>query len=317
MLAVMNGWLGVEPRHLTALVAVDRTGSFRAAAMELGVVQSAVSQRIAQLERLIGLRLVERSRGQTTVCLTDAGAALTEHADDILAKLNAAFADVRTMTMTPTLHVGAYDGVADGIIPAALRRLSIDAPDLRVTLHEDTDCERFLPRVSSGELDAAFAELPLQPGPFAVRELTLDPYVLLVRADSPLARRRRPPSLAEVSSLPLIAGPGPMLRMVTEHLRAVGAHPRYVFRSQTSAGVQAQVGHGLGAALMPRPAVNENDSRIAVVALEDALPPRRIALCWHRDRLEDDAIMRFLDAVQRTRARPDDADDVQPALAVA
>lgn len=313
----MNEWLGVEPRHLTALVAVERAGSFRAAAMELGVVQSAVSQRIAQLERLIGLRLVRRSRGQTSVSMTDAGRALTEHAADILAELNAAFADVRTLMTEPTLHIGAYEGVASEVLTTALRVMSEDAPDVSVRLHEAADCEPFFGRVSTGELDAAFADLPLEPGPFAFRELSLDPCVLLVRADSPLARRREPPTLAEISSLPLIAGSRPMLRVITEHLRAAGASPRYVFQSETNAGVQALVAHGLGAALMPRRAVNENDSCVAVVALRDGLPPRRIALFWHRDRREDDAIMAFLDAVERTYARADDARDPEAELAAA
>ena len=44
----------------------------------------------------------------------------------------------------------------------------------------------------TNSIDVAFADLPLEPGPFTFRELTLDPCVLLVRADSPLARRHEP-----------------------------------------------------------------------------------------------------------------------------
>jgi DNA-binding transcriptional LysR family regulator len=292
--------LGVEPRHLAALVAVQQMGSFRGAATRLECAQSAVSQRIAQLERLVGMRLVDRARGHATLQLTEAGIVLCEHAEHILAELDAAMADLQALAgaSAPSLRVGAYESVASRILPGALKRLGVDAPEVTVSLHEDPDWQRFFPLVATGRLDAAFADLPLQPGPFASCELMHDTSVLIVRADSPLIDLGRPPTLAEIGSLPLIAGSWPMMSLMTEHLRAAGVEPHFVFRAELNSGLQSLVAEGMGAALSPRLSVDESDGRIAVIPLDGVLPARRIALYWQRERKQDVAIRQFLAALQ-------------------
>ena len=78
-------WLGVELRHLAALEAVVEEGSFGRAARRLGYTQSAVSQQIAQLEKVVGAKLLERPGGPRAVSPTDAGRLLLRHADAIVA----------------------------------------------------------------------------------------------------------------------------------------------------------------------------------------------------------------------------------------
>src|SRR5260370_25162122 len=72
-----------------------RSGSFSAAADELGCTQPAVSQQISALEREAGTRLLQR--GARGVTLTDAGRALVDHSDAILARLAAAEAELEAI----------------------------------------------------------------------------------------------------------------------------------------------------------------------------------------------------------------------------
>src|SRR5688572_8490492 len=95
---VPDTWLGVEPRHLATFAAVADAGSFRQAAVRLGYVQSAVSQQISQLERVLDTRLIERGQGNRDLTLTPAGRVLLRHARRIVDKLRAACADVAFLT---------------------------------------------------------------------------------------------------------------------------------------------------------------------------------------------------------------------------
>jgi LysR family transcriptional regulator (chromosome initiation inhibitor) len=69
-----------DPSHLVALSAILRSGSFERAASELGLTQSAVSQRIRLLEELVGTPLVIRAQPCRA---TDAGQRLFRHAEEL------------------------------------------------------------------------------------------------------------------------------------------------------------------------------------------------------------------------------------------
>src|SRR5437899_1759696 len=84
-------------RELAVLEAVATEGSFGRAAEKLGYTQSAVSQQIATLERIVGARLVERPGGPRPVTLTEAGRILLGHAESIVARLQAAQADLAAL----------------------------------------------------------------------------------------------------------------------------------------------------------------------------------------------------------------------------
>lgn len=310
-MAVRNDqWLGIELRHLAALEAVAREGSFRRAATRLGYVQSAISQQIATLEEIVGARLVERSRGPQPLTLTDAGERLLAHSGAIVARLHAARADLASLLggETGTLSVGIGQSVGVRILPSLMQRFSAEWPEIRIQPSEaETDLALYA-LIESGELDLSFVELPLPPGPFEAVELLEDPHVLVVRSDSPLARRAEPPTLAEIAALPLIGHTQCRgLKRIEAQLRGSGTEPNVIFRSDVNATVQALVASGLGVAVLPLLFVDPADERTSCIDIGRQLPPRRLAMVWHRDRHQSGPAQAFLEAAQAVCAEIDAA----------
>jgi DNA-binding transcriptional LysR family regulator len=280
-------WLAIERRHLAALAAVAREGSFRAAADSLGYVQSAVSQQIAQLEKTIGAPLLVRGPGSSPDSLTETGELLLHHFERILARFRAAHRDLEALRegRAGYLRVGAYELLAASLMPRAILALRRRFPGVEVHLDDTCDVDELPARVESGELDVAFGELPLPDGPFEGRELARDPYVLLAPKEWPVADRGKPPTLAQLSSMSLIRLRAGMAGRVDDHLRAVGVEPRYVFESASQATVQSLVAAGIGAAVVPSLSVDRCHPWTVALPLEpDLLGPRVVALYWHRDR---------------------------------
>jgi DNA-binding transcriptional LysR family regulator len=301
-----DSWLGLELRHLIALKAVADEGTFGRAARSLGYTQSAISQQIATLERIVGQRLIDRPGGPRPVSLTEAGQLLLKHAEGITARLQAAQADLEAFGAgdAGALRIGTYQSVGAKVLPTLLGWFKAAWPRLDISLVESADDGDLLAAVERGELDLAFAVLPLVPGPFEAVELMRDPYVLLVRAGSPLADRKRPPALREIAELPLI---GYRTCRTTEaveaQLRVTGREARIVFRSDDNGTVQGLVAAGVGAALVPRLTVDESDEAIAVIDLAERVPPRLIGIAWHRDRRQTRPGEAFVAAAQTLCAR--------------
>jgi len=291
-----NVLLGVELRHLAALEAVARTRSFGKAARDLGYTQSAVSQQIAQLEKVVGAKLVERPGGPRAVSLTDAGRLLLRHADAIVARLAAAQADMAALQAGEAgpLRVGILQSVGARLLPQLIGRFKQEFPRVSVQVIEGNTPEELLPLVESGELDLAFAEAPLPEGPFDWVELLRDPYVLLVSADSPLAGRDQAPPLRELSGLALIG-------WRTDRDQDIPGVD-YAFRSDDNGTVLGLVEAGLGVAVAPRLVLRPDREGIVGLPFGSRRPPRVLALAWHKDRYRSPAAERFVELARELAA---------------
>ncbi len=123
---------------LRVLRAVAARGSFTAAAAELGYTQSAISKRVAALERTMGHTLAARER--KGVRLTRAGEVLLRHAATAIDAIEDAEREIdgADAIEVRAVRLGAFASAAAGVVPAALRRLARDQPDVVVALREGT-----------------------------------------------------------------------------------------------------------------------------------------------------------------------------------
>lgn len=303
--------LHIDPRQLATLRAVADAGSFRKGAEALGYSQSAVSQQIASLEKVVGDRLLDRSGGSRHVKLTGAGKLLLGHAEAILTRLHAAHADLvayREGQLEP-LRVGVLPSVGAELLPQLLVRFRRAWPRVAVQLRESSIDRELLRLVEQGELDLAFSMLPPVEGPFEVAQVVRDPHVLLLSPDMPQARGRRLPPRHELARLPMIGERHLDAAIVADvrargldvegHLRARGLEPDVVFRSTDNRTVQGLVRAGIGAAIKPLLAVDWFDPGVAVIDAEELVPPRLVGVAWHRDRQLSPVVRAFVDEAVR------------------
>jgi DNA-binding transcriptional LysR family regulator len=279
-------WLGVELRHLAALAAVAEEGSFRGAADRLGYVQSAISQQIAFLERLLSVRLLERSRGSRPVTLTDPGRVLLEHVEEILGRLGAARADLAALEdgRAGEIRLGLAPSVEAKLIPLLLTRLAVRSR-IQLVVRSAHDDDATLLQLADNDLDAAIVSRPVCNAPYVSRPLLEDPYVLLVQSSSPLARRGTAPSAAELAAISLITRRAARdTQPALDQLSTLGIQPKTAHRSDDDATTHALVAAGIGAAILPALSHDAGDERVTALPLDDVIAPRRLTLAWHGQR---------------------------------
>jgi DNA-binding transcriptional LysR family regulator len=300
-----NSWLRLELRYLAALEAIAATGSFGGAADELGYTQSAVSQQIAALERLVGQALIDRPGGRRPVGLTQAGSLLLEHAEAALARLRMAQAQLEALCQgeAGTLRVGTYQSVGIRVLPAVAARVAETHPGLRLEIHEAACDLDLLDRVQHGDLDVTFCILPARSGPLVTEELMKDPYRLLVPADSPLREAGEVP-LDALGSLPMIGYRGCRTEeRVFSYLRGLGIDLNRVAYAGDNAIIQAMVAAGRGVALLTRLSIDESDPHTATLKLGDWVPARRVGLGWHPEQESAPALQAFIATAREVTRR--------------
>ena len=123
-----------ELNDLDAVIAIARRGSFRAAALDLGMSTTALSNAIGKLEAGLGVRLFNRTT--RSVSLTDAGRVFVEQVGPALQDVHGALEAVRSQQTIPsgTLRVNAFATAAREILSPLVLEFLRRHPQVHVDL---------------------------------------------------------------------------------------------------------------------------------------------------------------------------------------
>src|SRR6266540_533490 len=298
----------LNPQRLQILREVARHGSFSAAADSLSYTQSAISQAVARLEAETGVTLLERDRGG--VRPTASGAALLEHADAILARIEAAEDDLAAIAGVRggRLRMASFPTAGATLMPLAIATFSAAHPDVALSLAEG-EPEEIAPRLRAGELDLAllfeFRGVSEKLGA-RLRRINLleDPMYLALPnghrlADAPRVR------LADLSGENWVqtSAESPCARHVVRSCHAAGFEPAVSFESDDYQTVQGLVAAGVGEALIPELALSSVRDDVFIRALHPKGPVRRVVAATARADGASAAAERMLEVLQEVAVR--------------
>jgi DNA-binding transcriptional LysR family regulator len=268
---------------LDLLVTVAETGSLRRAGERQGISQPAASVRIRGLEHRLGLTLLERSASGSR--LTAAGATVVDWARPVLDRAGELIAASEALSASATkrLRVAASMTIAEYLMPGWLVALRANQPQITVAL-QVANSERVAELVRERHAELGFVEGWRPPSGLRSRTVATDELVVVVGADHPWTRRRRPVSATELARTPLVSRePGSGTREVLEHqlTGAIPAVPPLAELASTTA-IKVAVQAGQGPAVLSRLAVGAElaTGLLRAVPLDEIALRRRLRAVW-------------------------------------
>lgn len=278
---------GLELRQLRYFVRVVELGSMGRAALDLDLVQSALSQQISRLESELSTRLLQRTpRG---VVPTDAGAAFFREAQLTLRHAAQAVRSAQQARLSGTVSVGLAPTTAAMLGLPLMQAMQARYPDVRLHMVESMS-GHLSALLNARELDLAVlfdARLQANPDTSASRLWQVQPllsedlFLISRQADRP---RPAAMALTELGDEPLILPTGPHgLRSTLDTAFArAQVVPRVVLEVDSLSMLMAAVDAGLGVTLQPRAAVGrfpDAATRFALVHIDDPQVSRLNLLC--------------------------------------
>ncbi|MFF9017691.1 LysR family transcriptional regulator [Streptomyces sp. NPDC014870] len=295
----------IEARHLRVLRAVAATGSFSAAARELGCTQPAVSQQMKALETSAGTPLLIRTGREMR--LTQAGEALVRHASGILAGLTAAEEEVAAIAglRAGRVRLVSFPSGSSTLVPTALAALRAAHPGTRVSLVE-AEPPRSIEMLREGDCDVALAFRygagQAEWDDLIVRPLLADRLVGLVPEGHRLADAEAV-SIGELADESWIAGCPRCRRQLVDVCQEAGFAPRIDFATDDYPAVVGLVGAGLGVAVLPELAIESVRPKGARTVVVEPAVEREIVALTLPDLAQVPAVAATLDELTRAAGR--------------
>lgn len=199
----------IDPQRLIRLAVLIEHGSFGRAADHLGLTQPALSQSIAQIEKEVGVKLIERtSHG---VEPTVYGRVLYDHAKLIDRELVQAALHIQELAFgrKGTLAIGATVGGAASLVALALCKLQGLRGGIDIRVNEEASIKTLLTQLHDRTVDMLICQRPLEVGLKGTRALPLfkAKRVACMRADHPLTGNI---TLKDLCTYPFVCPPEEM-----------------------------------------------------------------------------------------------------------
>lgn len=260
----------INLRHVRALHAIWMEGSFARAAAELGVVPSALTETVRQIEELAGGTLFDRS--QRPPVPTPLGLAFLQETAPLLDGLDRAILRLQSDggQNAGALAVGATPSAISQLIAPALARFRVSHPLVRIRVHDDI-AEPLARLVADGELDLAVAGRALHSPDLRQTEIMRDPFGLACSAGHPLAGRDLV-RLGDIDPAEIISlDPGTGTQQLLASSPSVPASLRIgAIEAHSTIAQISMIRAGLGVALLPRNALMLfGDPSLRFIAVED------------------------------------------------
>lgn len=233
-------------RQLEYFTAAYQHGSFRAAAAECRVTETALAQAITELEQSLGqtLFLRRRARGVTPTSeareLFGRSRSLLDQANE----LTEAASELRT-EVTGTLRVGCYSTLSPFVVPSIITEFALPRPRLRLEIVEGDPFDLQM-QLSDGRLDCVLIQRRQALPGVETYPLRLGEPRVILAADHPLAEEERVP-LALLADEPMVILDLPAVRdSLLPMLQEVGIVPNIAYRTIVFETVRSLVARGVG-----------------------------------------------------------------------
>jgi LysR family hydrogen peroxide-inducible transcriptional activator len=272
----------VSLKQLRYFTTVARTGHFGSAAEQCAITQPALSMQIQELEKELGLQLLER--GRKGVALTVGGREIADRAARVLADVRDLVDSARHLSgsFSGPFRFGAIPSIAPYLLPQLLPLIRARYPELDLHLRE-TRTHRLLEELVGGDLDLVLLALPVEHPGVETLSLFEDRFLLAVPASRSIAKNvRATPDLLREDRL-LLLEEGHCLRdqaLAFCHLRQVESID--TFGASSLSTIVQMVSNGLGLTLLPELSLELEAKRadIRLMRFANPEPQRIIGLAW-------------------------------------
>jgi len=289
-------------RQFATFLAAVESGSISAAARRNNLTQPAASQQLRELDRTLGVRLLDRARGRMVP--TAAGEAVLAPMRQVLAGLDDVIATAANFRSGGAARVRLGTGATACIylLPPVLAQLRGIMPGLELTIATGNTPE-ILRRIEAGELDIGLVTLPAVASPsIVVLPLFSDELVALV--PDTLAPETATIEPARLTGLPLVLyeASGTTRAVVDAWFRRAGCAPRPVMQLGSVEAIKSVVAGGLGASVLPGIALPTPVEGTKVCRLAPPLA-RTLGHALRREKVIDRGLRAVIDALETLRLR--------------